>query len=92
MSNISTEVSFDLTDENVNALTNFYIHVRNVSFNNTEADYPFFANMLDRLNVPFWVQNNLAVMAKDKQVYYKNGLYRIVSASCNLDWRPHVSR
>lgn len=46
------------------ALNGLYLHCYGVYHEGTMQDFGYYANKLDRLGVPMWVQNNVSAMAE----------------------------
>ena len=89
---IATIQEFKPNRDQLHAMEALYYHCHHVSHNGAKRAFGFHSEQCDGLRIPFWVQNNLAAMGDNRQIYYKNGVSRIVGAACQLDWRPSVSR
>lgn len=59
-------MSHVLTAAQYNYLQGFYTHCYCVHHEQVDADYAFWASQLDKQQIPWWVQNTVAVTAEDR--------------------------
>jgi len=72
------------------ALTSLYNHLRSVYGGHSKPDFNFVAKQCDDAGIPYWVQNNCAIMAEHPEVHHRNSLRSILAASYKTDWRTGV--
>lgn len=65
----------------------FLIHLHSVYHNATKPDFPGYAQELDALKVPFWVQNNVSAIADEKPLLYRHSARHLATCACLFDWR-----
>lgn len=65
-------------------LNGLYLHCYAVNHEGATSDYDFYAERLDRLGVPFWVQNNVSALAELRTSIHMQGEESRVRSCCEL--------
>lgn len=71
---------FELSQRQADTLSGFFVHLWCVNFEGVKADYGFYANRLDELEVPWWVQNKVSGLADVREnnfFYFRTILKKI---------------
>ena len=62
-----TKTTFnDLTEKDIQQLHGFFMHVWSVKQGTTKADFRFYAQLLDDLNIGWHIQNTAAQLAENR--------------------------
>jgi len=64
------------------ALNGLYLHCWAVYHEGTQSDFSFYADKLDGLRVPWWVQNAVSILAEQRTSIHEWGETARIDACC----------
>lgn len=67
-----------------NAMYGLFLHLWGVYHEGNQSDFEFYATQLDGLQVPFWVQNNIAALAEKRGTIFEQGERAVIETACGL--------